>query len=144
MESLGPNELCYLCKVFIFISDIKSLIWHHHFYSGSQDLAALWELTHCGLVVPYEGIDQHWFRQWLVALQHQSTTWTNIDLSVRSININLRAISWEISQPSIAKCSLKINNLKISFKSHRDHVLIYLTLHWFHHASYNNSNTPPI
>ena len=36
-------------------------------------------LTHCGQVTPYGNIDlgQHWFRQWLVAWQHQAITYAN-------------------------------------------------------------------
>ena len=35
--------------------------------------------THCGQVTPYGNIDlgQQWFRQWLVAWQHQAITLTN-------------------------------------------------------------------
>ena len=41
------------------------------------------KLTHCGLVMPYGDIDlgQHWLRHWLVAWQHQTITWTSIDIS---------------------------------------------------------------
>ena len=51
-------------------------------------------LTHWGLVTPFGDIDlgQHWLRWWLVAWRHQAITWTNVDLSVRSRGILLRAI----------------------------------------------------
>ena len=52
-------------------------------------------LTHCGLVTPYGDVElgQHWLRFWLVAWRHQAITWT-VDLSsVRSLGINLRALS---------------------------------------------------
>ena len=50
-----------------------------------QDRTAL---TRCGLVTPYGNIDQcqHWFRQWLVAWQHQAITWTNVDISKYSVS----------------------------------------------------------
>ena len=73
------------------------------------------DLTHCGLVTPYDNRDlgQHWFRQWLVAWRHQAITWTNVDWSsVTYSDIHLRAISQEIPQPWIPKISLKINYLK--------------------------------
>ena len=72
-------------------------------------------LTLCGLVMPYGDIDlgQHWLRLWLVAWQHQAITWTNVDWSsVKSSDINIRAISQEMSQPSITKICLKITCLK--------------------------------
>ena len=72
-------------------------------------------LTHCGLVKPYGDRDlgQHWLRQWLVAWQHQAITWTDVDwLSVKSNDINIRAISQEMPQPSITKICLKITQLK--------------------------------
>ena len=72
---------------------------------------AIWDiLTHCDLVTPYGGRDpgQHWFRQWLGAWRHQDITWTNIDLSsLRFCDVHLRAISLEISQPSVIKINLK-------------------------------------
>ena len=52
--------------------------------------------THCGLVMPYGDIElgQHWIRWWFLAWQHQTITWTNVDLSsVRFSSIHLRAIS---------------------------------------------------
>ena len=73
-------------------------------------------LTHCVLVTPYGGRDlgQLWFRQWLVAWRHQVITWTNVDSSsLRSHDVYLRAISLEISQPSVTKISLKIRFLRI-------------------------------
>ena len=69
------------------------------------------QLTNCGPVTPYGGRDlgQHWFRQWLVAWRHQAITWTNVDLtSLMSSDVHLRAISLEISQPSVTKISLKV------------------------------------
>ena len=71
-------------------------------------------LTHCGLVMPYDNIDldQHWFREWLVAWQHQAITWTSVDLSsVRSSDNHTRAVSEEIPQPSISKIIMKITHL---------------------------------
>ena len=70
---------------------------------------------YCVLVTPYGEIHlgQHWFRQWLVAWRHQAIAWTNVDLSlVRSSDNHLRAISQEISHPSVIKISLKITCLK--------------------------------
>ena len=62
-------------------------------------------LTHCGLVTPYGNRDlgQHWLWYWLIAWRHQAITWTNVDLSSSSKDIHLEEISWEMSQPSIAK-----------------------------------------
>ena len=63
-------------------------------------------LTHCGLVMPYGDIDQHWLR-------HQAITWTNVDFSsVMSHDIHLREISQEIPRPSIIEMSLKMTCLK--------------------------------
>ena len=61
-------------------------------------------------MMPYGGRDlgQHWFRLWLVVWWHQVITWTNVDLSLRSCDVHLRAISLEMSQPSTSKISLKI------------------------------------
>ena len=67
--------------------------------------------THCGLVTPYGDTDlgQHWLRKWLVAWRHQAITWTSVDLSsVRSSDIQLRAIKQEIVHPSIAKKAWKL------------------------------------
>ena len=45
----------------------------------------------------------------LVAWRHQAITWTNVDLpSLKSCDVHLRAISLDISQPSVTKISLKI------------------------------------
>ena len=53
-------------------------------------LKAWTPLTHYGDT----HMDQHLFRQWLVAWRHQVINWTNIDLSsVRSSDIHLRAVS---------------------------------------------------
>ena len=41
--------------------------------------------------------------------RHQAITWTNVDLSsLRSSDVHLRAISLEISQPSVTKIILKL------------------------------------
>ena len=72
-------------------------------------------LTHCGLVTPYDDRDlcQHWLKYWLVAWRHQAITWTNVDWSlVESSDIHIRAISQEMSQPSITNINLKIICLK--------------------------------
>ena len=68
-------------------------------------------LTHYGLVMSYNDIDlgQHWLWWWLVAWWHQAITWTNDDLSVRSSDIRLRAISQEMPQPSVTTISLEIS-----------------------------------
>ena len=66
-------------------------------------------------MTPHSDIDlgQHCFRKWLAAWWHQATTWTYVDLSsVRSGDINLRAISKEKPQQSITKIILKITYLK--------------------------------
>ena len=67
--------------------------------------------THCGLVTLYmTDLGQHWFGWWHVTWLHQAIAWTNVDLSsVRSSDNHLRAISWEISQPSVINISLKIS-----------------------------------
>ena len=73
-------------------------------------------LTHCGLVTPYGNRDlgQHWLRWWFVAWRHQAITRTNVDLSsVTSKDIHLEEISWEMSQPSIAKMNLITMKLKL-------------------------------
>ena len=38
-------------------------------------------LNHCGLGTTYGNIDlvQYWLRKWLVAWQHQTITWINVD-----------------------------------------------------------------
>ena len=62
---------------------------------------------------PSDAICQHWLRQWLVAWRHQAITWTNVDWSsVKSSDIHIRAISKEMTQPSITKICLKITCLK--------------------------------
>ena len=74
------------------------------------------------LIRPYGCIDlgQHWLRWWLRAWQHQTITWTSVDLSsVRSNDINLRVISLEIPQPPVTKITLKNDLSKIDLKSHR-------------------------
>ena len=63
-----------------------------------------------------DGILRHTFRSTLVqvmvgALRHQVSSWTNVDVSpVRSndIHLRLRAVSYDIPEPSITKFSLKI------------------------------------
>ena len=56
-------------------------------------------------------LGQHW---------HQAITWTNVDLSsVRSRDILLRAISQQVSQPSITVFGLKSTPSKSSLKSPR-------------------------
>ena len=62
------------------------------------------ELTHCGLLMPYDtiGLGQYWFRWCLVAWRHQAINWTNIDWSVVSFCVtHLRAISKEMFKISI-------------------------------------------
>ena len=55
------------------------------------------ELTHCGLVTPYNvniDLGQHWIKSWLFAWWHQAITWTNVDISImRSSDIHLKSIS---------------------------------------------------
>ena len=53
-------------------------------------------------------LSEHWLRLGLVACQHQAITWTNVDLSVRSIDIHLRAISQKIHQSSDPVSDIKI------------------------------------
>ena len=89
-------------------------------------------LTHCGLVTPFGSRDlgQHWFRQWLVAWWHQAFTWTSVDLSsLRSSDVHLRAISCEISQPSVAKISLKIILLRFYWNPPGANELIVTCIH---------------
>ena len=72
-------------------------------------------LTHCGLVTPCGDRDlgQHYLRWLLVAWRHQAITWTIVDWSsVKSSDIQIRAISQVMSQPSITKICLKITCLK--------------------------------
>ena len=48
--------------------------------------------------------------EYLVAWWHQAITWTYVDLSIiRSNDIHLRAISVDISKPSVTKMCVKIN-----------------------------------
>ena len=68
--------------------------------------------TQGGLVTPYgiRHFGQHWFRQWLVAPQHQAITWTNIDSSrVGSCFNLLRLISQGVPKKSIPEMLLKIH-----------------------------------
>ena len=68
-------------------------------------------LTHFGLVTPYGDIDlgQHWLRQWHVVWRHQAITWANIDSSsVKTSDTHLRALWKDITQPPMARISLKI------------------------------------
>ena len=58
---------------------------------------------------------------WLVAWQHQAITWINAYLSsIRFSKIHLKAISQEITHPSITESSLRIMYKKISFKFPRE------------------------
>ena len=51
--------------------------------------------------------------KWLVAWWHQAITWTSVDSSsVKSSDIQNRAISQEMPQPSITKIFMKITCLK--------------------------------
>ena len=77
------------------------------------------ELTHCGLVTPYDDIKlgQHCFRLWLVAWWHQAITRHNVDLSsVEFCDTHLTPISQEV---------LKISIYKMSFKN----IIVKLLLH---------------
>ena len=70
-------------------------------------------------MTPYgdKDLGQHLLRQWLVAWWHQAITWTNVDLSsITSSGIHLRAISQEMSQPSINKNLFENYMSKISFE----------------------------
>ena len=52
----------------------------------------------------------------LFAWQHQAITWTNFDWSsAKSNDIRIRAISQEMSQPSITEIRLKITYLKFHY-----------------------------
>ena len=98
---------------------IKTITFLTHFH---WSLSLRVQLTHCGLVTPFgtRDLGQHWFSQWLVAWRHQAITWTNVDLSsLRSHDVNLMAISLEISLPSVTKIGLKIIFLKNLLKSPR-------------------------
>ena len=46
------------------------------------------------------------------SIGHKAIAWANVDISVRSIDIHLRAISQNIPQPSINNISIKITYLK--------------------------------
>ena len=73
-------------------------------------------LTHCGLVMPYGGIDwgQHWLRWWLVAWRHQAITWTNVgDSLMRCCGIHLRAILHRVPKLLFHTMNLKIILLKL-------------------------------
>ena len=90
-------------------------------------------LTHCGLMTPYGDIDldQHWLRLCLVAWRHQATAWTNFDLLlIKFSDIRLRAITKQMTPPSIAEICLRItfkNN--ILFKSLKGKAFKYHTYH---------------
>ena len=101
-----------------------------------------WALTY-GPVMPYgiRDLRQHWFRQWLVAWQHQAITRTNVDLSsVTSDDIHLSIISLEMSQPWMTQISLKItdkeflSNLpgasELTGSSHLVSIVVSTLLHW--------------
>ena len=73
-------------------------------------------------MTPYGDMDlgQHWLRLWLVAWRHQAITWTSVDLSsVMFCGIHPRALSYKDFKIPINKTRLKIENFKITSKSHR-------------------------
>ena len=92
--------------------------WMHH------------PLSYWGLVTPFGDIDlgQHCLRWWLVAWRHQAITWTNVDLSLRSSDVHLRAILLEISEPSVTKISLKIAYLKLNWNLPGASELLYVAI----------------
>ena len=52
--------------------------------------------THCGIVTPFDDrkLGEHCLRLWVFAWRHQTTTWTNLDLSsIMSSDIHLRTFS---------------------------------------------------
>ena len=124
------NQYHWYCDNFLFcyytwtwtscIAQEDRLVWRSRkrniMLKGSHEYL-LWvkkkwidaKLTHCCLVTPYRGKDlgRHWFRKWLVAWRHQAITWTNVELALKFSDVHLRAISLELSQPSITKISLK-------------------------------------
>ena len=123
------NEILYYCSwdalVSLDPSGPKTLTLWQSYYTHNLSL------THCGLVTPYGGRDlgQHWFRQWLVAWRHQAITSTNVDLSsLWSSDVHLRAISLEISQPSVTKISLKIIFLRLYWNLPGTNELIQVTV----------------
>ena len=59
--------------------------------------------------------------------RHQAITLTNVDISVKSNDIHIRAISQEMPQPSIIKIRLKITYLKFHPNFPRANELIALT-----------------
>ena len=65
----------------------------------------------CDLVMTYGVMDQHWFRQWLVATNH---TWPNADWPSMgySYGILLRTISQEMLNIYLLHINLTIANLK--------------------------------
>ena len=44
-----------------------------------------------GIVTPFADIDlgQRWFRQWLVAWQHQAIAWTYVDFNISMTSIDI-------------------------------------------------------
>ena len=71
---------------------------------GSSDVSLLFAWITVDQMTLYGNIDlaQHWFRKWLVAWWHQSTTWTNIALSsIVFSDIQLNVISQEVLINSI-------------------------------------------
>ena len=77
-------------------------------------------------VLWYGGTDlcQHWFRQWLVAWQHQAITWTNIDLSSMSSLgfcdiLTLHQFRRNLSRLWFLKLVWKIDTYKITSTSLR-------------------------
>ena len=89
------------------------------------------ELTHWPLVMPYGiiGYIQHWFRQWLVAWQHQAITFTNVDQSlVRSCDIHLRAILQEFLEICALDYEFENYQFKITVTSPRGQWVYYLDM----------------
>ena len=97
---LWSAVMCHLWRVFDHV--VFYVFWQMHVV-----------ITLRGLLTSYGDIelDQHWLMQWHVAWRHQAITWANLDLSVRSSDINLRAIWQEIPQASIIWISWKISYL---------------------------------
>ena len=93
---------------------------------------------------PSDTIWQHssgstWAQVKAFACWHQAINWSNVDSSsVRSSDINLRAISQEIPQPSITQISLKINGLRFYSYLPRDNELMQQTHRWIMGFSYED------
>ena len=75
------------------------------------------ELTHCGWSchsATLNWVNMGWGKACCLTAPSYYITWTNVDLSsVRSVDIHLRAILQERTQPSITKISLQITSLKL-------------------------------